>query len=137
MSEHEEITIEFETDQPDEANNGHKLKYKSRSDSLSWGIGLIGVGVLFLLDNLGLASVATHNWWAIFILAPGINKLVDGVQAFKNSGRFNYRVRQHWLWGFTLITIALIFLFNLDFSLFFPIFLILFGISMLSGRGRS
>ena len=50
--------------------NGSKNRGKG-NDSVWFGLVLILLGALFLLQRTGMVSL--HNWWAIFILIPGIN----------------------------------------------------------------
>lgn len=128
-----ELNNEDESQEP-ESNAEIKFYVRPEESSLSWGIALMIIGGLFLLDNFGIVQVAKYNWWAGFILVPGINMLWNALIYYRQSGKINKRARQSSFWGVILIALAFIFLFNLDFGLLFPVFMILLGIYLLSSR---
>jgi hypothetical protein len=41
---------------------------RHRGSGWIWGLGLVALGVIFLLQNFGIFIM--NNWWAIFILIP-------------------------------------------------------------------
>ena len=44
-----------------------------------WGIFLIGLGVLFLLERTGAwASIGLAEWWPLILIVIGVTRLVDG-----------------------------------------------------------
>lgn len=96
------------------------------------GLILIGVGLVFLLTNL--TGAALHNWWALFILVPGLVKVMKAVKFYQRDGRFSNRARDTFVWGFILILVAGTFLFNWSWGMIWPAFLIIFGLgALLSG----
>ncbi|MEX2142996.1 MAG: hypothetical protein WD740_00245 [Anaerolineales bacterium] len=93
---------------------------------------LILIGVFFLLRNY-FPVFELENWWALFILSPAIASLSRAVAIFQETREFNRSVRSHLFWGLFFVLLTASFLFNLDFSLFWPVFLIMGGLAMLLG----
>ena len=54
------------------------IKRKIDSPSLTTGVILIAIGVMFLLDRLGFADFnhIVHYWWPLIVIALGVRKLV-------------------------------------------------------------
>jgi hypothetical protein len=99
------------------------------------GIILIGLGVIFLLNNV--TGFQLHNWWALFILIPAIGSFGKAVDSFRSAGELN---REGWgalTGGIILTLVASAFLFNLNWGLIWPAFLIIGGLGMLFGALRS
>jgi hypothetical protein len=105
-------------------------------ESLGWGVALILAGSFYLLDNFGILNVAFNNWWAIFILAPGINQFANAFRYYQQDGGVTRRVQRAGFGAVVIITLALIFFLNLNNDLLFPIFIIAFGISLLLGNRK-
>ena len=104
----------------------------SGPQSWIWGIALILVGGLFLLDNFSNAiNLNFYNWWAIFILVPGINMISQALGSYRVSGELTSHGNRRMFWGLFLIALAVSFLFNLSWSIIGPAFLILAGLYML------
>ena len=101
----------------------------SRNDKWVGGVILIGIGLVFLLGNV--TSFAFHNWWALFILIPGVASLVNSYQSYHEDGRFSERARGPFIGGLILIFIASIFIFNLNWGAVWPVFLIIGGFGAL------
>jgi len=93
------------------------------------GVILIGLGVIFLLQNAG--ALYLQNWWALFILLPALGSFGSAYTEVRVSGRFNARARGSVVAGLVFTAIASVFLFNLNFSLLLPIVLIVAGVGML------
>jgi len=93
------------------------------------GVILIGLGVIFLLQNAG--ALYLQNWWALFILLPALGSFGASFTEYRVSGRFNAKARGSLVAGLVFSTIAAVFLFNLDFSLLLPAILIVAGVGML------
>ena len=104
--------------------------------SLTWaaGIILILLGVGFLMQNMGSFSIPLHNWWALFILLPALGSFEVALRTYKNNGnRLVPSARGSLLGGIVLTLITAIFLFDLNWTYFGPILIILAGISVLAG----
>ena len=95
------------------------------------GMLLIGLGVLFLLQNAGFFTQFA-NWWALFLLLPAAGTLSTGLAAYRRHGN-------HWtqesigpvLAGLLFLGLTMVFLFNLNLSLFGPLLLIGAGVLVL------
>lgn len=101
------------------------------ANNVSWGISLVFVGVLFLLDNLGIVNGNLNNWWAIFILMPGINLLYASIKTKLNGKRNNLLSNSSFIIGIALILFSLSFLINLKLDYLLPIIVIGLGINLL------
>ena len=107
-------------------------KHKDHS-SLITGIALIGVGGLFLLNNL--TGFYIQNWWALFILIPAVKNLSDAWRNYERNGRLTSSGRGALIGGLFISTIALTFLLNLNWGFIWPVFLIIFGFAaILNGQ---
>lgn len=106
---------------------------KRRGDSSRGWIGgavLILLGAYFLLQNFGIAQI--DNWWALFILIPAIGSFATAWSSYqRNGGRMNSSVRGSLVGGLILTLVTATFLFNLDWALVVPGFLIIIGLSLL------
>ena len=103
----------------------------SRHGDANWvpGIILIAIGVIFLFTNL--TGFHLNNWWALFILIPAVKNFGSAWGSYQRHGRFTKSARGSLTGGMILSLIASAFLFNLDWGLIWPIFLIIGGISAL------
>ena len=100
----------------------------------SWIVGLVLIllGGAYLLNNMGLLAFSLTNWWALFILLPAIGALQRGWHMFQNAGnRLTAPASGSLLVGTVLLLVTAAFLFNLDWTLFGPVLLILAGIGTL------
>lgn len=105
----------------------------SRRDNNSWiaGVAIIIVGVVFLIGNF--TDYQLNNWWAIFILIPGIFSFVKAWNTRKADGRWSKAARGSLIGGLGVTLVAVIFLFDLDWGKVWPLFLILGGVAALLG----
>src|SRR4051812_17931236 len=94
------------------------------------GIIVVGLGVLFLLNNLGIFRI--HNWWALWpvvLIAMGFQRLIDSVH---NNDRIG---------GLFMLAIGGVFLSNnlgfLPWRIWdwWPVVLIVAGVLMIFNRG--
>ena len=93
------------------------------------GLIIAAVGVFLLLRKLGvdLPFLQYHNWWALFILIAAVGPLVQAVQQYQTSNRLDQIVLRHLLLAVTIIIVALIFLLDLRWDRWWPVFLIIGG----------
>lgn len=95
-----------------------------------WGVFLILMGAVFLLDNTGMIDL--QNWWALFILLPAIGSFQAAWSQYRSAGdRLTAAARGSLIGGFVITMVALIFLFGLNFGSLWPLFLILGGVLLL------
>ena len=106
------------------------------SSGAMWGgLVLIGIGVIFLLVNMGLFSFGAlpQNWWALFFLLPIAGILVNVFRAYKrDDGSFRHTVSSQLIGAGVLALIMFVFLFGLDWGKIWPAFLIIAGLGALS-----
>ncbi len=91
------------------------------------GLGLVLLGLVFLLNNLGYLVIG--NWWALFILLPAIGEYVNAYMQYRDAGRFTASVRGSVIGGIIFTLIAALLLFELDWGKLWPLFIIVAGIS--------
>jgi hypothetical protein len=92
------------------------------------GIILVILGVVLLASRF--TDLRVHNWWALFILIPAFGSLESAWQAYRNQGSGAQAV---WggIYGALFPTaIALIFLLDLSWMRYWPVFLIIPGLGM-------
>lgn len=102
------------------------------------GLIIVLIGLVFLLHNLGyqLDFIGYTNWWALFILVGAVGPLAYAVRRYRSHGRFDGAVLHALLSATSIITVALMFLLNLDWGRWWPLFMILGGLWMLAGNWR-
>jgi hypothetical protein len=110
-----------------DAGRGH------RSDR-TWvvGLALIAIGGVFLAEQLiGLQSV---NWWALILLIPAFGAFDSAASHYRQRGTaLSGSVTGSFITGLSLLAVTAIFLFGLNWSTVWPIFIILAGIGALLG----
>jgi LiaF transmembrane domain len=63
---------------------------RRKRDSLVWGIVLIALGTIFLLDRLGLdAWDAVWRFWPAILIIWGASKLFDGLKERRRNQAAN------------------------------------------------
>ncbi len=93
---------------------------------------LIGVGVVFLFQNMGYAIPG--NWWALFLLVPAVFALAGAWKSYrKNGGRFGPGMAGSLITALVLVALTLVFLFDLDVNwhVIWPAVLIVIGLGVL------
>jgi cell wall-active antibiotic response 4TMS protein YvqF len=94
------------------------------------GLILIALGGVFLLQNAGL-PVLVGNWWALFILIPAIAAFAAAWSLYQQNGHVTPPIIGLITGGLVPLTVALIFLFNIDFGSAWPVLLVVLGAGML------
>jgi len=124
-----------EAEKANEQNYKNDYETETRSHNrhgdANWfpGIILIAVGVIFLFTNL--TGFHLNNWWALFILIPAVKNFGGAWSSYQRHGRFTKSARGSLTGGFILSLIASAFLFDLDWGIIWPVFLIIGGVSAL------
>ncbi len=105
----------------------------ARSHSNNWlgGVILIAIGVIFLFSNI--SGFYLNNWWALFILIPAIGSFGKAWNGYRENGRLDGEARGGLIGGLILTLVASAFLFNLDWGMIWPLFLIIGGVGALLG----
>lgn len=101
------------------------------------GLVVIVVGVVFLLQNFGISLpfMQLHNWWALFILVGAVPSLAYAFQRYKSTGRADARVLHSLLSALAVIMVAVFFLLELSWELWWPLFVVYGGLWMLVKSG--
>ena len=100
----------------------------ARSGQLWFAVALIAIGAIFLLRNY--AGLEFGNWWALFILIQASGTLAAAWTAWR-SGMHPAAVTGPLIGGLMMLTVAAIFLLELEWGRIWPVFLILVGIGAL------
>lgn len=105
----------------------------------SWALGLAVavIGGLLLAKNLGvnLFFLDFHNWWAFFILLAAIGPLQLAYRCYQREG-FGASTLNALVTAGSIIFIALIFLLDLSFGTWWPVFIIIGGLYMMTSRNQ-
>ncbi len=104
-----------------------------RDDKGPWIFGgiLIVIGVFMLLQNL--TGLNWGNWWALFILIPAAGSFASAWKLYEAHGTIDAAVRGPLVGGILLLFVFAMFFFGFNWSLFWPVLLILAGIGALIG----
>jgi hypothetical protein len=109
-----------------------RRREERRAGRAPWlgGVILIGLGIIFLLQNFG--APVLNNWWALFILIPAVGAFGNAWRDYQNAGgRLTPSARWSMIVGLILTMVTAVFLFNLDWGLIGPVLIILAGIGLL------
>ncbi len=112
-------------------DGGHPTSSKRGDNNWIAGVVLIGIGIIFLISNT--TSWHLDNWWALFIMIPAISNFSKAWGSYRRHGRFTRSARGSLTGGLILTLVSSAFLFNLDWGLIWPLFLIIGGLSALMG----
>ena len=131
----------------------HEARHQRRAERLadpssrggSWiaGLILIVLGGMFLLQNMGTYNFPINNWWALFILIPAFGALERALRMYHEAGnQFTNQMNGSLLTGIVLLLVTAGFLFNIDWTYFGPVLIILAGLGILmssifAGKGRA
>jgi hypothetical protein len=95
------------------------------------GVILIVIGAILLLQNTGI-NIPLRNWWSLFILIPAIGALSNALRLYQDAdNQLTPAARSSLFGGLVLLLITAMFLFNLSWTLFGPVILILVGLGIL------
>jgi hypothetical protein len=109
-----------------------RLADPSRRGGWVAGLILIVLGGLFLLRNAGMFDIPLKNWWSLFILLPAIGSLDTAIRLYRSAGnRLTPPASGSLLVSMVLMLVTAVFLFELSWSYFGPILIILTGLGIL------
>jgi hypothetical protein len=101
-----------------------------RSYAWAGGAFLILLGIVFLMQNLGVAFLT--NWWALFILIPAFWAFVGAWNLYQDSGRWTRGAIGSFIVGLLFTGLSLVFLFDLAIGSFWPLLLIAGGVLLVA-----
>lgn len=109
-----------------------------RSGGLVAGLVVVAIGVVFLLNNFGvsLGFMEYQNWWAVFILIGAAGPLTHAVRRYRARGSMDGVILHSLVSAAAIITVALIFLFDLSWNLWWPLFVIFGGLWMFANNWK-
>jgi peptidoglycan/LPS O-acetylase OafA/YrhL len=114
-----------------------RLADPSRGGTWIAGIILIFLGAMFLMRNTGMYNFPLNNWWALFILIPAFGALGTALRSYQNAGnQLTAAAGGSLLVGLVLIFVTLMFVFDMSWTFFGPILIILVGIGILFNATR-
>ncbi len=103
-----------------------RRQYRSGSHGIFFGAIVVAIGVLLLLDNLGIFRFHdVWQYWPVLLVAYGVSRIVDS------------RTPSGWIWGGVVALVGAFFLLDtldiiaFNFALVWPVLLIAFGVSVL------
>lgn len=112
----------------------------TKSAAVNWPLGLaiVVIGGLLLARNLGfeLFFLDFHNWWAFFILLAAIGPLQQAFSFYRKEG-MGAAVANSLVSAGTIVFIALMFLLDLSFWTWWPLFVIIGGLYIMTSRNRN
>ena len=94
---------------------------------------VIALGAFFLLGNLGIhgAFFDQKNWWAWLIMLAAIAPLSAAVQRYRNLGAVDGVVLHSLFTAAAIVMVAAMFLLELSWQQWWPVFVIYGGLCML------
>lgn len=115
----------------------HIEQRSGRTAFSNWGGALLLiVGTVFLW--ITVSPTAANNWWAFFIMVGGLLfvSIARAVQVTTN-GRFPFLIRSNLGISLIILTVASMFLFNLDWVVWWPLMISVPGIALLYISGAT
>jgi hypothetical protein len=109
-------------------------RFADPSHGGAWAAGviLILLGVIFLLQNTGIFNFPLKNWWALFILIPTIGAFDTAIRMYRGAGnQLDRPARSSLLVGLVLTFVTVMFLFDISWTFFGPVLIILAGIVLI------
>ena len=124
------------TMQDPQRETGEQCRYR-----LFPAIAVIAVGSIFLMQNLGLEIpfLGGGNWWAWLILLAALEPLMRAYRLVRARGSLSAEATHSLLVAMAIGLVAVMFLLNLDWQVWWPLFVILGGLFTLvrkPGRER-
>jgi O-antigen/teichoic acid export membrane protein len=96
------------------------------------GLLLVILGAVFLLQNFGNFSIPFKNWGALFLLIPVIALFDRCYRIYRNNGnQLTPQARGAGVTGMILLAVTGIILFDLNWTIWGPVLIILAGIGIL------
>lgn len=109
------------------------VRQAAQSRRLSWsdvaGGALLFVGLMFITINL-LGVGRLENWWGLFIVLPGLLFVGMGWQAREGNGRIPVLARFSLGLGLVVVTVAVMFLLNLNWGIWWPLMIVMPGAAL-------
>jgi hypothetical protein len=119
----------------DEPDEGRRRRRRAGAPALATGVALVLLGVLFLLQNEGMLR-PSGNWWAFFLLVPAVALAGTALSRYQAAdGRLTADARGALTAAVFLGALALSFLLDVDWGMWWPAFIVLAGVAVLLNWG--
>lgn len=104
--------------------------YARHWSGIAAGLVVIAIGVFFLFYNFGMrpAFMQNHTWWALFILIGALFPLGQAFAHYRAQHKIDGNVLHSLTSVAAIVTVALIFLFDLRWGRWWPLFVIYGGL---------
>ncbi|MBZ0289298.1 MAG: hypothetical protein K8I30_16885 [Anaerolineae bacterium] len=93
------------------------------------GLGLIVLGIVFLLESAGILQYT--SLWALFLFIPAAGSLAAAWKTYHDEGATTVTVRREVMAGLVLSFVAVLVMLNLNWVVIWPVFLIIAGLGSL------
>jgi hypothetical protein len=95
------------------------------------------VGAFWLADNLGfrIHFFDLDNWWALFIFIGAISPLSQAWSHYQSEG-WSMRVARHLMGGAAIVTLGLLLFCGLHLHRWWPVFMIIGGLYIMTSEKR-
>jgi hypothetical protein len=93
------------------------------------GLGLIILGIVFFLENAGILQYTPD--WALFLFVPAAGSLAMAWKTYRDERALTVMVRREVMAGAVLSLVAILVLFNLNWVVIWPAFIIAAGLGSL------
>lgn len=121
-------------------SNGEPTTVPQSQPRVWIGAVVVVIGGLLLANNLGYDLgflQRLQNWWALLLLIPAVGKFHEAWTCVRAGFRLGSpAVREPLILGMAFSLVAIIFLMGLSWITWWPVFLILGGLSLLMSSGR-
>ena len=77
-----------------------------------------------------------ENWWAVFLILPGIGTLWTAWRMYRRDGRMSGSATSSAIVGAVLVVFGLSFLAGFDWGILWPVILIALGVGVVVGGRR-
>lgn len=99
----------------------------SKKETRYWtGALLVLLGIYLLLEKSGYIP-ELENWWALFIILPGLATIGSALKSLTDGGIITRRIIDRIASGVTIMFVGCVMLFGWRWSQIWPVFLIIIG----------
>ncbi|MBT3251895.1 MAG: hypothetical protein HN729_12775 [Candidatus Marinimicrobia bacterium] len=99
----------------------------SKKENRYWtGALLVLLGIYLLLEKSGYIP-ELENWWALFIVLPGLATIGSAYKSLMDEGIITRRIIDRIASGVTIMFVGCVMLFGWQWSRIWPVFLIIIG----------
>ena len=111
-----------------------EIEKHNRNDDATkiFAVVLILVGIAVLVNTF--TDYSLENWWALFMLLPAGYIFMTAWRDYNKNGRLSHKNSGSIIPGLVMLAMVAIFLFNLSWTIFWPVTIIAIGASILLGN---